>query len=86
MLNKKFIINILGLVLVFEALFMLICALVAFFYDEGDTMALTYSGLIALIFMVFSCTQEEAPVGISNEAFSYDYNGKNHNNGRKTFQ
>ena len=35
-----------------------------------------YLGLIALIFMVFSCTQEEAPVGISNEAFSYDYNGK----------
>lgn len=48
MLNRKFIINILGLVVVFEALFMFACALVAFFYDEGDATALLYSALTAM--------------------------------------
>lgn len=43
MLNKKFIFNALGLILVFESLFMLLCAGVSIYYDEADIRAFLLS-------------------------------------------
>ena len=43
MLNKKFILNTLGLILVFESLFMLLSAGVSLFYGDFDVEALLIS-------------------------------------------
>jgi len=43
MLNKKFILNSLGLILVFESLFMLLCVGVSLIYGDGDVSALLIS-------------------------------------------
>ncbi len=49
MLNKKFVINIIGLVLVFEAFFMLISAFVSAIYGESDLIPLLLSTLITFV-------------------------------------
>lgn len=46
MLNIRFIINLFGLILVFESFFMFICGMVAFGYGEYDTDALLKSSAI----------------------------------------
>ncbi len=43
MLNKKFILNTLGLILVFESLFMLLCAGISLFYGDFDVKAFMLS-------------------------------------------
>ncbi|TAJ12504.1 TrkH family potassium uptake protein [Marinilabiliaceae bacterium JC017] len=53
MLNKKFIINLFGLVLMFESLFMLLCGGVSLFYGEDDLMAFLYAALITFSFGFF---------------------------------
>ncbi len=49
MLNKKFIINVLGLILVFESLFMLLCAGISVIYNENDLNAFLISFAITFI-------------------------------------
>lgn len=50
MLNRRFIINLLGFVLIFESFFMLLCAGVALLYKGDDFFALLISSLITLAF------------------------------------
>lgn len=54
MLNKKFIINLMGSVLMFESLFMLLCGGVALMYGEGDFSVLLISSLITFLVGVVS--------------------------------
>ncbi len=49
MLNKKFILNTLGLILIFESLFMLLCAGVSLFYGDFDVMAFVLSFAITFV-------------------------------------
>jgi trk system potassium uptake protein TrkH len=49
MLNKKFIINLMGLVLMFESLFMFVCAGVALIYREGDFTTLLIATFITFV-------------------------------------
>jgi trk system potassium uptake protein TrkH len=49
MLNTRFIVNLLGFVLIFESLFMLICAGVSLIYHENDFFALLIASGITLI-------------------------------------
>ena len=49
MLDKKFILNVFGLALVFESMFMLLCAIVAIIYGEPDRDAFLYSFGITFI-------------------------------------
>jgi trk system potassium uptake protein TrkH len=48
MLNKKYIVNVLGLILVFESAFMLLCAGVSLIYGESDIKAFLLSFGITL--------------------------------------
>jgi trk system potassium uptake protein TrkH len=48
MINKKVIVNILGYLLMIEAMFMFLSMGVAFIYGEGDAMGFLFSGLITL--------------------------------------
>jgi len=49
MLNKKFIIKVFGLVVMFESLFMLLCAGISCYYQEPDLQALLISSAITFI-------------------------------------
>lgn len=49
MLNIRFIINLFGLILVFESLFMLLCAGVAFYYGEPDVVAFLQSAAVTFL-------------------------------------
>ncbi len=50
MLNRKFILKVLGLIIAFESLFMLLCAGVSFIYGENDIKAFLIS--FAITFLV----------------------------------
>lgn len=60
MFSKKFIIKVIGVLLMLESLFLFVSALVAYYYEESDTKSIAISGLITLLagFICFITTQK----------------------------
>lgn len=49
MINYKLIVSILGLLIMINGIFMLLCLPVSFYYNEGDWPAISVSGLISVV-------------------------------------